>query len=82
MAVAFLPSMPEVRHMFKYSVALDEVEWTILMKRPQESATGSGLLAPFDTTVWILILISLIVVGPTIYILIFIRQHLQIVFII
>lgn len=37
------------------------------MIRPAESASGSGLLAPFQLTVWILILISLLAVGPIIF---------------
>ncbi|XP_015606065.1 uncharacterized protein LOC107272912 isoform X2 [Cephus cinctus] len=77
MAVAFLPVLSEAHNTVKYGTYLDEMEWTILMKRPQESATGSGLLAPFDTTVWILILISVIIVGPTIYILIYIRSKIS-----
>lgn len=48
----------------------------MVMTRPAESATGSGLLAPFDIHVWILILISLIIVGPIIYVLLLIRTKL------
>lgn len=39
----------------------------MIMIRPAESASGSGLLAPFQSTVWILILISLLAVGPIIF---------------
>ncbi|XP_046486685.1 glutamate receptor ionotropic, delta-1 [Neodiprion pinetum] len=73
MAVAFVPVVPEFRNLIKYSTELDEAEWTILMKRPGESATGSGLLAPFDTQVWILIVISVLAAGPTLYFLILVR---------
>lgn len=46
------------------------------MKRPQESATGSGLLAPFTLPVWLLILLSLTTVGPIIYIMITLHNKL------
>lgn len=46
------------------------------MRRPRESASGSGLLAPFDFWVWILIFVSLLAVGPIIYVLIIIRNRL------
>lgn len=77
MAASFLPVMTDPRKHIFYSVAtLDEGEWQMIMTRPAESATGSGLLAPFDFYVWILILISLLVVGPIIYLLIIIRMKL------
>lgn len=46
------------------------------MKRPVVSATGTGLLAPFTFNVWILILVSLLVVGPLIYLIIILRYKL------
>ena len=73
MAVAFLPIIPELRGTCTYGTVLDEMELTILMKRPPESANGSGLLAPFDTTVWILILITVLFVGPAFYLLVTLR---------
>lgn len=39
----------------------------MIMKRPQESASGAGLLAPFHETVWYFILVSLIITGPAIW---------------
>lgn len=48
----------------------------MVMRRPRESASGSGLLAPFDFWVWILIFVSLLAVGPIIYVLIIIRNRL------
>lgn len=66
-AVAFLPVLSEMRQYCSFSTALDETRLTAVMKRPQESATGSGLLAPFERTVWLLVLASLIFVGPIIY---------------
>lgn len=75
--MAFLPILSDTREYIKYSVTtLDEGEWIMLMKRPVISATGTGLLAPFTFSVWILILISLLVVGPLIYCVIFIRNWL------
>lgn len=73
-AVAFLPILSDTRDYLKYSVTtLDEGEWVMLMKRPIISATGTGLLAPFTLNVWILILVSLLVVGPLIYCIIILR---------
>jgi glutamate receptor, ionotropic, invertebrate len=63
------------KHML-YSTSLDEGEWMIVMIRPSESASGSGLLAPFDQNVWMLILVSLLAVGPIIYLLIIVRYKL------
>lgn len=50
-----------------FSTPLDEGEWKMIMTRPQESASGAGLLAPFDEIVWYFILVSLIVTGPAIF---------------
>lgn len=75
MAVAFLPILSDTSDLIKYSVTtLDEGEWIMLMKRPALSATGTGLLAPFTFNVWIMIAISLLVVGPLIYFVIFLRN--------
>ena len=73
MAVAFIPMMPEIHELCSFSSTMDDVQITFMMTRPRESATGSGLLAPFDRTVWICILIALIVFGPSIYVLIHLR---------
>lgn len=48
----------------------------MLMRRPVISATGTGLLAPFTPQVWLLILVSLLFVGPMIYVIIIIRLKL------
>lgn len=48
----------------------------MIMKRPPSSADGSGLMAPFTTSVWLLILLSLLTVGPLIYGLIVLRYKL------
>ncbi|KAL9702646.1 hypothetical protein quinque_006164 [Culex quinquefasciatus] len=75
-AVAFLPILADARQHILYSTGLDEGEWMMIMIRPLESASGSGLLAPFDRDVWILILVSLLAVGPIIYGLLVIRYYL------
>ncbi|XP_036143482.1 glutamate receptor ionotropic, delta-1 isoform X2 [Monomorium pharaonis] len=75
MAVAFLPILPELRKYCTFSVTLEQSELTVLMKRPQESATG-GLLAPFNETVWLLVLTAVISLGPIIYILAMFRRKL------
>ncbi|XP_055902699.1 glutamate receptor 1 [Eupeodes corollae] len=77
LAAAFLPLLADVRIKCDYSTTvLDEGEWIMVMQRPKESATGSGLLAPFEFWVWILIFISLLAVGPIIYVLIIIRNKI------
>lgn len=77
LAAAFIPSLSEQRSFVYYSTTtLDEGEWIMVMRRPRESASGSGLLAPFDFWVWILIFVSLLAVGPIIYVLIIIRNRL------
>lgn len=75
-AAAFLPVVREGQQLIQYSRNLDNGEWVVLMKRPTESAQGSGLLAPFTFEVWLLILVSLIAVGPTIYLIIYLRYKL------
>nr|WBU77227.1 ionotropic receptor [Odontothrips loti] len=76
MAAALLPVTPTTLKLATPSISLGETEFVILMKRPVASATGSGLLAPFTTTVWILILVSLILIGPIIFVIIKIRNYL------
>ncbi|XP_062134409.1 ionotropic receptor 93a [Drosophila sulfurigaster albostrigata] len=77
LAAAFIPSLSEQRTFVFYSTTtLDEGEWIMVMQRPRESASGSGLLAPFEFWVWILIFVSLLAVGPIIYMLIIIRNRL------
>ncbi|XP_076293253.1 ionotropic receptor 76b isoform X2 [Lasioglossum baleicum] len=76
MAVAFLPVLPEIGRFCEFSIYLDETRLTALMKRPKESASGSGLLAPFERTVWFLVLASLIFMGPIIYLFAIIRAKL------
>jgi len=68
MAVAFLPMLPELQKYCTFSIALDQSELTALMKRPKYSTTGNGLLAPFQQTVWLLVLAAVISMGPIIFI--------------
>lgn len=77
LAAAFVPLLADPRNFTFYSTtALDEGEWIMVMTRPKESATGSGLLAPFDKWVWVLIFVSLLCVGPIIYVLILLRNKI------
>ncbi|XP_058828644.1 glutamate receptor ionotropic, kainate 4 [Topomyia yanbarensis] len=75
-AVAFLPILADARQHILYSAGLDEGEWMMIMVRPMESASGAGLLAPFQRDVWILILVSLLAVGPIIYALLVLRYKM------
>lgn len=75
-AVAFLPILADAREHIRFSAGLDEGEYYMIMTRPAESASGSGLLAPFQLYVWLLILISLLAVGPCIYYLIILRNRM------
>ncbi|XP_052122781.1 glutamate receptor ionotropic, delta-1 [Frankliniella occidentalis] len=76
MAAALLPVTPTTLKLAQPSISLGETEFVILMERPRASASGSGLLAPFTETVWYLILVSLILVGPVIFVIIKIRNRL------
>ena len=76
MAVAFIPLLSEFGNFCEFSVPLEEMDTTFLLKRPSASAKGSDILAPFSSKVWILILLALILVGPTIYITIYLRYFL------
>ncbi|XP_043490724.1 glutamate receptor ionotropic, delta-2 isoform X2 [Polistes fuscatus] len=76
MIAAFVPVLEDLRKYCLFSTTLDVFELTAMMKRPEESATGSGLLAPFDNTVWFCVLTAVLVVGPTIYLFSLIRLKL------
>lgn len=52
MAAAFIPTFLKYKKMVTFSLELDEGVWLMMLKRPKESAAGSGLLAPFATYVW------------------------------
>lgn len=51
MAAAFVPVLPGLDNIVKWGIELTQFQYVVLMKRPKESATGSGLLAPFETEV-------------------------------
>ncbi|KAF2886383.1 hypothetical protein ILUMI_19791 [Ignelater luminosus] len=65
--VAFLPMTAVYWNYAQFATTLDVGEWVVVLKRPRASATGSGLMAPFTLNVWLLILISLLAVGPIMY---------------
>ncbi|CAK1551986.1 unnamed protein product [Leptosia nina] len=77
MAVAFVPILKNSDKMVTFSTVLDEGEWRMMLKRPKESAVGSGLLAPFDEYVWFLILVSVVLYGPCMTLLTGIRSKLM-----
>ncbi|RZF37350.1 hypothetical protein LSTR_LSTR010445 [Laodelphax striatellus] len=76
MAAAFLPVLHGRYDSLSWGTELIQNKYYVLMKRPKESATGSGLLAPFEDEVWLLILVSLLLVGPTMYAIIKLRDRL------
>lgn len=51
MAAAFLPVVPGSHKIVKWGVDMIQNDYYVLMKRPGESASGSGLMAPFDKEV-------------------------------
>ncbi|KAL1509194.1 hypothetical protein ABEB36_003967 [Hypothenemus hampei] len=73
-AAAFLPQ--QYSDEIEYSRNLDTAQWVVLMKRPGESATGAGLLAPFTQQVWGLIIASLLGVGPILWVIILLRARM------
>ncbi|XP_052758786.1 glutamate receptor ionotropic, delta-1 [Galleria mellonella] len=77
MVAAFLPKIPPFRNMVSFSYDLDEGIWVMMLKRPKESAAGSGLLAPFHSYVWYLILVAVLSYGPCITLLTKIRSKLM-----
>ncbi|KAK9869959.1 hypothetical protein WA026_006057 [Henosepilachna vigintioctopunctata] len=75
LSVAFMPVISQLRDKVHYSPSLDVGEWVVLMKRPSESATGTGLLAPFTLPVWCFIMLSLFLIGPIIYVMVYFRTR-------
>lgn len=51
MVAAFIPILPSLDKELQWGMQLTHFEYLIMMKRPKESATGSGLLAPFEIEV-------------------------------
>jgi hypothetical protein len=51
MIAGFLPILPGTHSYVNWGIEVSQNNYYILMKRPHESASGSGLLAPFDTLV-------------------------------
>lgn len=59
----------------EFAVTIDVGKWVILMKRPKQSANGSGLLEPFTLRVWLAILVSLVIFGPLMHILMTVQKY-------
>nr|AII01114.1 ionotropic receptor [Dendrolimus houi] len=76
MVAAFLPKLTKFQKMVSFSHTLDEGVWRMMLKRPKESAAGSGLLAPFNSLVWYLILAVVFFYGPCITLLTRIRSKI------
>ncbi|XP_028160886.1 glutamate receptor ionotropic, delta-2 isoform X1 [Ostrinia furnacalis] len=76
MAAAFLPKLTRFHEKVSFSYDLDEGIWVMMLKRPKESAAGSGLLAPFNSAVWYLILVAVLSYGPCITLLTKLRSRL------
>ncbi|XP_048480884.1 glutamate receptor ionotropic, delta-1 [Plutella xylostella] len=75
-AAAFLPILYDYQTKVSFSHLLDEGVWLMMLKRPKESAAGSGLLAPFEYEVWYLILAAVLSYGPCITLLTKLRNKL------
>nr|APZ81410.1 ionotropic receptor 76b [Adelphocoris lineolatus] len=76
MVAAFIPVLPDAHEFVKFGKDLSQAAYYVMLKRPADSNSGSGLLAPFDTVVWLLILVSLAVVGPVFYGVMWLRDRL------
>nr|ALT31618.1 glutamate receptor ionotropic 1 [Cnaphalocrocis medinalis] len=76
MVAAFLPNDVKFRNKVAFSCGLDRGVWVMMLKRPKESAAGSGLLAPFNNAVWYLILVAVLSYGPCISLLTRLRTRL------
>ncbi|KAL1459604.1 hypothetical protein WDU94_011569 [Cyamophila willieti] len=76
MVAAFVPVLNIKKNKMTGKIELGQSQYVVMMKRPHESATGSGLLAPFEIDVWFLILISLVLIGPIIHTIMRVRQWL------
>ncbi|KAL1129948.1 hypothetical protein AAG570_012892 [Ranatra chinensis] len=77
MVAGFLPIVPGSHAYVSWGTELLQNVYHVIMKRPLESASGSGLLAPFDMDVWLLILLSLVVVGPVMFAIMWLRMRLM-----
>lgn len=63
MAAAFLPVVPGSHDIVLWGVNMVMNDYFVLMKRPRESAKGSGIFAPFNTEVNITAVYSYIIVN-------------------
>ncbi|XP_028038422.1 glutamate receptor ionotropic, delta-2 isoform X2 [Bombyx mandarina] len=76
MIAAFIPRLVRFRKLVTFSRDLDEGVWMMMLRRPKESAAGSGLLAPFNNFVWYVTLASVLCYGPCICFLTHVRSKL------
>ncbi|KAF6216861.1 hypothetical protein GE061_001211 [Apolygus lucorum] len=76
MVAAFIPVLPDSHEFVSFGKDLSQATYYVMLKRPADSNSGSGLLAPFDTVVWLLILVSLAIVGPVFYGVMWLRMKL------
>ncbi|BES90105.1 Ligand-gated ion channel [Nesidiocoris tenuis] len=76
MVAAFMPVIPASNNYMQWGTDLGQSAYYVMLKRPADSNSGSGLLAPFDVVVWLLILVSLAVVGPVFYLVMWLRRRL------
>ncbi|XP_047517992.1 glutamate receptor ionotropic, delta-2-like isoform X2 [Pieris napi] len=77
MAAAFIPIMKNSDQFVTFSTIIDESNWMMMLRRPKESAAGSGLLAPFDENVWLLTLAAVMIYGPCLTLLTKLRSKLM-----
>ncbi|KAK4886945.1 hypothetical protein RN001_003216 [Aquatica leii] len=63
LAAAFLPMTTIYWKYANFATCLDMGNWIGILKRPDESGAGLGIFAPFATNVWILIMVSIFVIG-------------------
>ncbi|CAF4854472.1 unnamed protein product [Pieris macdunnoughi] len=77
LAAAFIPIMKNSDQFVTFSTVIDECNWMMMLRRPKESAAGSGLLAPFDENVWLLTLAAVMIYGPCLTLLTKLRSKLM-----
>ncbi|KAK5643941.1 hypothetical protein RI129_007786 [Pyrocoelia pectoralis] len=73
LGAAFLPVTATYSKYANFSTILDMGQWVAVYKRPEElESDGLGLLAPFTTNLWFSILFCMMLVGCTLYIILWI----------
>ncbi|XP_076039290.1 uncharacterized protein LOC143024378 [Oratosquilla oratoria] len=64
------------RHAVAFSGMIGSETYGMLVKRPQFTPKPDALLRPFSNTVWILVVIATVTMGPLIYLIIVVRVKL------